>query len=144
MLLEDEHEAVRKEAQRALDEIDGISRMKPRVQETLQRGSTSVSARPDAEIRALLAALPVVREEPSACRQLRETHKDALASNTLGPVPVEEAVRQAAKVHPMGTARTTSDAVVVSFGGYAVDDGVAVWRTSEDQYRMFVWYDQVG
>jgi hypothetical protein len=109
--------------------------------EDIAREDGRMSGRSDAELRALLEALPIVGEEPAACRQLRRRQKDALASHTLGPVSVAEAVRQAAKVHPVGQERASRESVVVGFRGHTVDDGVAIWRTAEDGYRMHVWHD---
>ena len=142
-LLVDENETVRQEAHAALHKTAAPSRLRPRVRRVPQPVGETESGR-SAEIRALLTRLPIVSEEPESCRQLRHSHSDALATNTLGPVSLQEAVGQAAKVHAMGKAKATGEAVVVSFAGHAVDDGVAIWRTSKDKYRMFVWYDQVG
>jgi hypothetical protein len=56
----------------------------------------------------------------------------------------ESAVERASKVNPLAKASATDDAVLVSFRGRSVKEGVAIWRTGDDEYHLHVWYDYVG
>jgi hypothetical protein len=99
--------------------------------------------RTQVNISALLEKLPVVTEVPLICRNCYDGYRDALRYETIGPVNIRYAYELTAKVHEMGDVDVADDAVIVSFRGHAVADGVAIWRTNRDEYHAIVWYDHL-
>jgi hypothetical protein len=99
--------------------------------------------RTDANILTCLKNLAVVADEPKICRDYWKSNQDALLCDTLGPVNINDAKTRAERVLAMGDVQVTGDAVIVSFQGHAVADGVAIWRTGQDEYHMNVWYDHL-
>ncbi|MBN2554367.1 MAG: hypothetical protein JXA97_00385 [Anaerolineales bacterium] len=84
--------------------------------------------------------LSILQDDASLRAELGERYGRESQRRWFTTACCEEAVEEALRVDRRANTRMSGDTLFLRYRSDRIDDGIAIWRTGEEDYGLYRWY----
>ena len=94
-------------------------------------------------IRKMLEGLIITENDESIMYDLSRRYEEGYVRNKFESVGIDIAIKRSSGVNYKAEVSATKDMLTVRYRSSIRDEGIAIWRRSEDVYGYYRWYDDL-
>jgi hypothetical protein len=91
----------------------------------------------------ILEGLMIIENDESIMYDLSRRYDEGYVRNIFESVGIDIAIKKSSGVHYKAEVSATKDMVTVRYRSSIRDEGIAIWRRSEDVYGYYRWHDDL-